>query len=255
MVYAVPDCGFARAYVIEEPEGLMVVDVGSIGAAEDVAAWIGSHGGVSPDRVVYIAATHFHVDHIGGMGHLLRRCGEQTKILFHSLVGEYLKGTRKLSPVHDWMAGLLPVALMSGRQVRRWAHLYPESLSGIPLPGLRRIMNLPYREDRIDFLGSGEATAHRIGFGDWEMIETPGHTEDSVSFYSEQSKALLCGDLILNFDKKGCGALNRFCWRREAVEASYGRLCETIRPETLFPGHGEIIHNGPEALLSVRTFR
>ena len=37
MVDRVLDCGFARSYIIEEDEGLMVVDMGSIGAAQEIA--------------------------------------------------------------------------------------------------------------------------------------------------------------------------------------------------------------------------
>ncbi|HLA28210.1 MAG TPA: hypothetical protein VJZ49_09990 [Syntrophales bacterium] len=39
MVHRIPDCGFARSYIIEEDDGLMVIDVGSIGAAQMIDAY------------------------------------------------------------------------------------------------------------------------------------------------------------------------------------------------------------------------
>jgi len=49
-------------------DGLMVIDPGSVGAAEAVMTVIRGMCGRSMAEVRGIVATHFHFDHIGGMG-------------------------------------------------------------------------------------------------------------------------------------------------------------------------------------------
>jgi len=36
------------------------------------------------------------------------------------------------------------------------------------------------------------------GFDGWEVLETPGHTEDSLSFYKPSTQEMICGDLVVN---------------------------------------------------------
>ncbi|MFA4916204.1 MAG: MBL fold metallo-hydrolase [Syntrophales bacterium] len=254
MIHTIPNCGFACSYIISGDEGLMVVDVSSIGTAEDVVAYINDTPGMKLDDIRYITATHFHIDHIGGIGHLLRQCPPETMVLFHHFVEGYLTGTRHISLIRNWCVGLVPASLASTRYIRRFSHLKFESLAGIPLPGLRRIVNVPYEQNKIRYLGDGKYTRYPIGFDDWEIIETPGHTEDSVSFYSEASGELISGDLILNMEKNGCGRLNRFHWSREVIIKTYHVLCNTIKPKVIYPGHGEIIKSNENALLKVKTF-
>ena len=134
MVYVTPAGGLARSYVISEAEGLVVVDVGSIGTAEDVAIFIKRLPGRSLQDVKCIAATHFHIDHIGGIGRLLKKCLPDTVVLFHFLVDHYLKKQRTISRLKNWLTGFLPAAVFSTRYVRKCAHFRVESFAGIPLP-------------------------------------------------------------------------------------------------------------------------
>lgn len=254
MVHAVLNCGFARSYIISGEDGLMVVDVGSIGTAEDVAAYINNTPGMMLHDVRCIMATHFHIDHIGGIGHFLRKCPPETKVLFHRFVEGYLTGTRKMSPIRNWFVGLVPASLASARYIRRFSHLKFESLSGIPLPGLRNIVNLPYEHNKIGYFGDGKCVRYKISFDDWEVIETPGHTEDSVSLYNELSGELICGDLIVNTEKNGRGKLNLFYWSREVITKTYRDLCNTTNPKVIYPGHGEIITGDGNILLTVKAF-
>ncbi len=254
MVHAVEKSGFARTYVISGSDGLMAVDVGSVGAAEDVVAYIEKTPGIALSDVKYITATHFHIDHIGGIGHLLSRCSPDTKVLFHHLVMDYLAGRRKLSLMRNWVVGLLPTSLLSARSVRSFSHLKFESLAGLPLPGLRNLLRLPYGNEKIGFFGGGGGLRHRIGFDDWDALSTPGHTEDSVAFFSESSGDLICGDLIVNVRAQENGRLNRFYSDGKATVASYRLLCDTTRPTALYPGHGEVIAGGGDLLSRVRVF-
>jgi hydroxyacylglutathione hydrolase len=254
MVYVTPEGGLARSYVISEAEGLVVVDVGSIGTAEDVAIFIKRLPGRSLQDVKCIVATHFHIDHIGGIGRLLKKCLPDTVVLFHFLVDYYLKKQRTISRLKNWLTGFLPAAVFSTRYVRKFAHFRFESFAGIPLPIFEKSLNLPYPQDRIRFINTEPSVPCKLNFGGWEILATPGHTEDSLSLYNAASGELICGDLILNFKKNGTGYLNPFCWNREAVENSYQNLIQKVDAKTIYPGHGEIINNGSNALLKVRTF-
>lgn len=68
MVHPVPEGGLVRAYIISGAYGLMVIDPGSVGAAEAVMTVIHRMCGRSLAEVRGIVATHFHFDHTGGMG-------------------------------------------------------------------------------------------------------------------------------------------------------------------------------------------
>ena len=134
MVHRIPDCGFAKSYIIEEDEGLMVIDVGSIGAAQEIEHYCAQILNRPLRDIRFIAATHFHIDHIGGIGTLLNKCSPEAKVLFHPLVQEYLDGKKELSSMKNWLSGLLPTLLHSIAAT--------ESVSATgklsPLPGTRK---------------------------------------------------------------------------------------------------------------------
>lgn len=254
MVHALAGCGFARCYVISEEEGLVVVDVGSVGTAEDVARFISRDLCRAPEQIRYIIATHFHIDHIGGIGHLLEKSGESTRVVFHQRVNDYLSGAKYVSGQKKWTSGLCPAVFLSARYVRKYGHFRFESLAGIPLPGFRKLVNLPYPTEKIKYLNDSNAIRQSLGFGRWDVIKTPGHTEDSISLNHESSAELICGDLILNFKKNGSGYLHRFCSDEDALLKAYRDLCHCIEPQRIYPGHGEIISGNGNVLLNVRTF-
>jgi len=252
MVHPVPDSGLARSCVISSPEGLAVVDSGSVGSAEAVVAFIRGMPGMELADVKWIVATHFHIDHIGGIGRLLKKCPEDAKVLLHWKVGDYLGGKTPLPAMKNWLAAFFPTALQCFRYVRKPSHLWFESLAGIPLPGFGNRFRPPFREERISYLDGGGRRRYGLAFGGWEAIETPGHTGDSICLYHRGRRELICGDLILNLEKDGAGCLNRFCENRAESEGSFRFLCETTRPRAIFPGHGEVIRNDENALLGVK---
>jgi glyoxylase-like metal-dependent hydrolase (beta-lactamase superfamily II) len=265
MVHKIPNCGFANTYVVSESGGLMVVDVGSIGAAQDVENYVCNQPGMSLDMVKYITATHFHIDHIGGIAVLLKKCPPTTKVLFHQLVKSYLEGRKKLSLIRNWCCGLLPAAVAGFGQVKKISHLGFAGLAGIPLPVLRNITNIPYDRQRISYFGPAPnrqppATAATspgisLGFDQWEYLETPGHTEDSVSFFNGSSEELICGDLIINRGESGSGELNRFHWDRNKLTRSYEMLSRSIACKTIYPGHGKVLGDNGNPLEKVRVFQ
>ncbi len=256
-VHPVPNTGFARAYLVEGSEGLMAIDVGSPGCAKDIARYITVVLGRPLDDLKYVTATHFHIDHIGGIGHLISACPAETRVLFNYMVKSYLSGTKKISLIKNWFVAFPSATMVSARYIRRFSHLGVESLTGIPLPGLRNIMRLPFSKDRIEYFGREGKQLDFLnvaGFEGWEIIQTPGHTEDSVCFFKRETGELISGDLIINISKDGRGELNRFHWNGTVTRESYKYLFRTIHPAVIYPGHGEVIRGGPDILSNVAVF-
>ena len=254
MVHPVPESGLTCAYIISGADGLMVIDPGSVGTAEAVIAEIRGMCGRSMAEVRGVLATHFHFDHIGGIRRVLRECPTGTPVFLHHRVRSYLDGTRSLPLMENWFTAFFGAALKCSRYLRRPSHLWFESLAGIPLPGFGNRFRPPFGEERIHWLGGDGQVRYGIGFNGWDVIETPGHTEESISLYHEESRELICGDLILNLDRDG-GRLNRFCEERTTTEKTFRFLCGSIRPQAIYPGHGEVIRDGENALLGVKVHK
>ena len=232
----------------------MAVDVGSYGAAQDTVEYIRKQLKRDISELHYITATHFHIDHIGGIGHLLGMCGPATNVLFNYRVKDYLSGKKKISLIRNWITGLMPVSLVSVRYVRRVSHLIFMSFAGIPLPGVRNIVKLPFNKERITYFGTSDTRRYPLGFETWEVIDTPGHTEDSVSFFNEATNEFICGDLIVNISRNGGGILNRFHWNGDRIKESFSYVTQTISPHHVYAGHGDIIRDRKNALRNVTVF-
>jgi glyoxylase-like metal-dependent hydrolase (beta-lactamase superfamily II) len=254
MVHPIPGSGIAQTYLItDEKDGLMVVDCGSVGAAEAVEVFCTHTLKRSLIAIRIIAATHFHIDHIGGIAALLAKCSPKTTVLFHPLVRAYLKAGRPLSPMRHWVTGLVPTLIAGGFfGVRKWSDLTLDGPAGVPLPFFRDCQRVSY-VDRIRYLEGNRLPRSRIGFGGWEVIAAPGHTEESVIFYNEASGELITGDLILG-RKDGRGYLNRFCWDEGQTQRTFAALVETLHVRIIFPGHGPVVWSAENAFLKVDDF-
>jgi glyoxylase-like metal-dependent hydrolase (beta-lactamase superfamily II) len=108
---------------------------------------------------------------------------------------------------------------------------------------------VPYA-DRIRYLEGNRLPKSRIGFGGWEVIAAPGHTEESVVYYNGAAGELITGDLILG-RKDGRGYVNRFCWDEGQTQRTFVALAETIHARIIFPGHGPVIWDAEDVFLKV----
>jgi len=227
--------GYANTYLIEDGDSLVAVDVGTSSAAKKIYQCL-SDRSIDASSLLIVIATHFHVDHVAGISRLLQLF-PKIRVCFPTMVGDYLKGKDMIclfSPT-KWLKGLLPVLVASGDHIKKsLAALFSDRIA-IPLPLLRRLLPSDYEaecildEDRqIPYLSR------------WELIKTPGHTPDSVCFYSGDERALISGDTILNM--KGSGELNNFCCDCDTIRESFRRLLP-LTIETIYPGHGKPLHN------------
>ena len=252
MVHVIPKSGFANTYIIEEDDGLIAVDVGSIGAAQEVATYCTGILKRSLEDIRFIFATHFHIDHIGGIGTLLKGCSPETRVLFDLRAKGYIEERENLAPMKNWLSGLVPTIRENYTRIGNLSHITFESVAGVPLPVFGHIGCFPYA-DRIAYIDMQGALLSRIGFAGWEAVPTPGHTPDSISLYNEKKQELICGDLILG-RSDGTGYLNRFCWDERLANDCFAILNNALCVRTIYPGHGETIQADENAFLKVVSF-
>lgn len=89
--------------------------------------------------------------------------------------------------------------------------------------------------------GLGDGDVIRIEGLRLEVVATPGHTTDSLSFLVPQTRSLLTGDTILG---RGTTVVAHPDGRLDAYLASLERLAElsgSARLEQLLPGHGPVL--------------
>ncbi len=234
--------GYANTYLIEGKDGLAAIDVGSNLAAEKIKKIIDEKkdGGLK-----LITATHFHIDHIGGIARLKEFFPEAEINLFH-MVEKYISGEEQLAipPFSRWVMGLVPVIVRINHQFRNYCQSFASKKAGIPLPFLRDYTRIGYKPK------CGLVESRDIPFlPDWMLIATPGHTPDSICFYNEEYKILISGDTILNME--GTGELNRFCCNVGDIENSFKKL-SSLSIETIYPGHGSPIVSVKNPMAKVR---
>lgn len=70
----------------------------------------------------------------------------------------------------------------------------------------------------------------------YEVIKTPGHTDDLVTFYFKKDKVMFCGDFIFN------GSIGRYDFENSSIEdmkKSLDIISKYPDDIILYPGHGD----------------
>lgn len=228
--------GYANTYLIEDGDSLVAVDVGTAKAARKIYEYL-SDKSIDASCLPMVIATHFHIDHVGGISRLLQLF-PKIKACFFRMVGDYLNGKEKIclfSPFL-WLTGLLPVVIaLDNHIINTGAALFSDKVA-IPLPFLRtKFLPSDYKAECI--LDEDQPIPY---LPHWVMIKTPGHTADSVCFYSSDEKTIISGDTILNM--KGSGELNNFCCNPNAIQESFKKLLP-LNVRNIYPGHGRPLFN------------
>jgi glyoxylase-like metal-dependent hydrolase (beta-lactamase superfamily II) len=217
--------GFVSNPYLITGKKMVMVDVSVPSAAEAIIAFIEKELKRERTDVALITATHFHIDHIGGIDVLRKMTSAQ--LAFHPLVKEYLAGRRmKFPALIKWVMGIIPAW-------RTHAFSLPSIRDIVKAP----IAGYPILKNRIDFsvdlwLGDGDPLP---ASSEWRVIHTPGHSEDSICFYNQNAEILLSGDTVLNVT--GRGELNPFNCDQEALFRSF-EILQGLKVRNLYPGHG-----------------
>jgi hydroxyacylglutathione hydrolase len=156
--------------------------------------------GIEPKDIDLITNTHLHIDHCGG--NQAFKDLSAAKIVIHPLHKEYYH------------------------------------LNIVELPKL--IMSLFGSE--VEFEGFQEdslldANTFSSGEMEFELLHTPGHSPDSICFYSKKEKMLICGDVVF---AQSTGRVDFPGGNAGEIKRSIGRLSK-LGIEYLLPGHLNIV--------------
>lgn len=229
--------GYANTYLIEDGGSFVAVDVGTSWAAKKIYKYLSAYSGsIDASSLQMVTATHFHIDHVAGISRLVRLF-PKIRVCFSTIVGDYLKGKDKicLFPPIIWLTGLLPVVMALDNHIINTGAALLSDKTAIPLPLLRKFLPSHYKAECI--LDEGQKIP---SLPHWAIIKTPGHTPDSICFYSRDEKSLISGDTILNM--RGSGELNNFCCNPNAIKESFKKLF-ALKIKNLYPGHGKPLFN------------
>lgn len=170
--------GHSKAFLIESKNGLILVDTGLPNSEKKIIAYINSIG-KSVSDIKYILLTHSHIDHFGSAYALQKMSNAHIGI--HENGIPYVDGTKGL---------LMPVSNSKSFKNKFVVRM---------LPLLAKFMKPKYIKPDMK-LKEG-VFPKEMGINA-KIIETPGHTKDSISIYLIDSNTVLVGDLLQGTDKR-----------------------------------------------------
>jgi glyoxylase-like metal-dependent hydrolase (beta-lactamase superfamily II) len=193
----------SSAYLLENRNGLYLVDAGSPGDERRIMKSIQQRG--KPLRIIFI--THAHFDHYGAAAAIRRQTG--ASIAIHS------------ADVQAMAEGKTPIRMARGRG--RLTHaLMP--LFEPWMPKIPTRTDLPMQDgDRLDSFGLDAALLH-----------TPGHTPGSSCLIIDKTLAF-AGDLVIANQRPHVQRFYADDWSQ--ITTSLARL-QALNPELVYTGHG-----------------
>jgi glyoxylase-like metal-dependent hydrolase (beta-lactamase superfamily II) len=225
-VYLLGKTAPAAAYVVETPEGLVLIDSGLRDDAAAVTSQIAELG-LGDRRLRAILLTHVHADHSLGATRLRAQTGARV-----------YAGRADCPPLRE----------------------------GKPRDAFFSVYHMPRLEPHptpVDVELAGDET---LEFGDarFRVLATPGHTPGSVCYLLERGglRALFTGDVIQSLSPASPGALGTYAaylpprYRGSAGDylASLRRLRALPVPDLVLPGHPRMDPAPQDPRLSERAW-
>ena len=213
-LYSFENLLVGRVYLLDDGDGLRIVDTGLALAADRVLDQLAASGRRAAD-VREIWVTHAHPDHVGGLRKL------------RDVTGAQVIASAVEKPIIE---GVAPVPR-------------PDPAS-LPLPA--RLMPIP--ETRYEGVSVDRSVeAGEILAGGWTVVATPGHAPGHISFWHPVKRALLLGDVLMNVVGLRLPIASA-TFDMEQNKRSLRRLLD-LDVQTLCFGHGQpIMQDGGEVL-------
>ena len=218
-----------------------VVDLGMPSQIPLVAKVLSDRGSDLSELGAAIA-THGHADHVGGLPTLRDQQG--TAVYLPIAIAEMRAGTRALRPpgIRE-VSQILPVM---ASQPRDLAASREVSGTAASIGWNAKEVRLPFEPD--SWLSDGD---HLPGLPDWQVLNNPGHSDDSTCLFHAPSRTLLAGDAVLSAN--GRARFNPACVDPALSAISEGRP-RPLDVEYVLPGHGLGVP-GPRVIPETRTHR
>jgi glyoxylase-like metal-dependent hydrolase (beta-lactamase superfamily II) len=222
--------GYSRSYLFEGNNGrLTLVDTGWDTKAKTILRYLDDIGR-SPAEIEYIALTHSHRSHLGGLARIAQLSNATVRC--HASEARIIEGRRRAHPIRLWPP--FPVRLYLFRII-----------SHLPI-----LAHKPWPVDHANPL----VECSRIG--PLIVLHTPGHTPGHLAF-SYRNSLLVVGDAVATWPTFSAGWPG-FNLDEPKYRCSLVRLVER-EPEIVCPGHGDAIsENAAERvrrLVKGRKFR
>lgn len=168
-VYTFTGLIVGRVYLIEDPDGLTIIDTGLGSAAASILKQLRQKGH-APQEVKRILITHAHPDHVGG----LRRLQTATGATVFALAQE-----------QPYIEGKEPIPRANQAEMRGIARLMA---SGKPT-----FVTEPVTVHRP--LRDGEILSEVLG--GLQVVWTPGHAPGHTAYWQAQKGIVFCGDVMM----------------------------------------------------------
>ena len=205
--------GRVRAYLLDDGQGITIVDSLMAADARLVLAELGRIGR-APADIKHLIMTHAHRSHLGGLARLKELSG--APIYAHEWEADIMSADRVAQPV-------------SSRPYRPY-RTYPLQLA----LNLNLSKHPPIQVD--EYIHEGDRV------GPLTVLYAPGHSPGHLAFYWPERRALIAGDAVCTWPVFMLG-WRGFMLNVRQHKASVRRLAE-LDSDILLSGHGDPLPAG-----------
>ncbi|HEU0291201.1 MAG TPA: MBL fold metallo-hydrolase [Anaerolineales bacterium] len=206
----------ANSYILVEPDpyGLTVIDTGLPYSEKTILRYIASKGWSARD-IKRILITHADLDHYGCLAALQKESGART-----------------------YASRVEAKAIAEGQSSRPLDRNGNNTLQRLLIAFFSRILKAtPFQVDEI--LSEGQTLPV---LGGLQVVETPGHSPNHISFFASSVGVLFCGDSMKSDDKGLRVSRSRNNWDQDRAEASVRKQAR-LGAQIVCPGHGPVVRD------------
>ncbi|AAK81607.1 glyoxylase-like metal-dependent hydrolase (beta-lactamase superfamily II) [Clostridium acetobutylicum] len=185
--------------------------------------------GIKINEISYVILTHHHDDHVGFLNKLVSE-NKDIRVVMSDKTNELIK-VGENDQTHG--GGLINKRI---EFLIRYKNMYVSKVLGV-----KKENNLkfpPYESRNNDIIFTGEVTLRELGIDlPGKIIETPGHTIDSISILFEDGDCFV-GDAAANMLKL-CGTKNCviFIMDKKQYYESWDKMIK-VGVKKVYPAHG-----------------